>query len=212
MKAVTISSNQLALWNELPVVPRETGASLLFAQGVNDEGQVTSQSMRMLPVTAGKDKDGVQKDCLAVRTGLKGEELKVRANQESIKVKDYLLQVMIEASKSNAIGGVGLKITAGGRLNLVLKRLTPQVAMLSDAELAQQLGCPVEKVTEMRKASGKSVNQVVELKPAPQNGTPELIPAAKPATAPVAPGSPGAPVANPQPKPVQPAGNPQNAR
>jgi hypothetical protein len=163
---VAIKQTQMSLWNEVPVIPRDTGANLVFSSTVNDESEVTAQTVKLLSVTAGKGKD-----CLAKRTGLTGDKLKAAAAEESIKLKEYLVDVAQATLKSGDIGGQALRFTKGGRMVMTFKKLVPQVQMLTDEEHAKQLGCTVEALIEFKKKNG------VTLKPAPQNGHPELIPA-----------------------------------
>jgi hypothetical protein len=169
MKAL-INKDQMTLWHELPVFPESTASRLIFTEHKNDDGDITGHSARLLPTTAGDNKPS-----LAKSTGLTGEELKNEANKASLSIKEYLVSLANKANASADIGGVGMRITEK-RMTLTFKRLAPQVRLLSDEELAAQLGVSVSEVTELRK---KGKKQEVELVPAPQNGTPELKPVDK---------------------------------
>jgi hypothetical protein len=179
MQAV-IKAAQLSLWNELPIVPANISNRLAFTATKNDEDEVTAHNVRLLPTSAGEGKASIKS-----LTKKSGDELKAAAADASRELKNYLVNVAQETLKSDDIGGQALRITKGGRLQLTFKRLNT-VKFMTDEELAAQLGVTVAEVAAIRK-SGKA--SPVELKPTPQNGTPELIPA-------------GAPDAQPEPEPT----------
>lgn len=178
-----IKRSQLSLWNEMPVVRDNIANGLSFLETKNDEGEVTAHSLRLLPTNAGKGKNS-----LAKVTSLTGEALRERHASDSRQLKDWLVDVAIKINRSPDIGGVGLKTTKSGRMTLVFKRLKPQVEMLTDEQMAEQLKCSVEEVAALRKSGQpadeqeqtEETTEQPELVPAPQNGKPILKPA-KPA-------------------------------
>jgi hypothetical protein len=177
-----IKSTQLSLWNELPILPANISSRLSFTESKNDEMEVTAHTVRLLPTSAGDGKPSIKS--ITKKTG---DELKVAAADASRELKNYLVNVAQETLKSNDIGGQRLRITDRS-LTVVFKRLNT-VKFMTDQELAAQLGITIAEVTAIRKA-GKASQ--VELKPTPQNGTPELMPAGDTGT------TPEAPVANPE--------------
>lgn len=180
MQAI-IKPNQMTLWNELPVIPAAINSRLTFVESRNADGEVTAHAFRLLPVNAGEGKDS-----LAKRTGKKGDALAVEAAKASLEVKQYLIDLATRAGSCEEIGGVGMRMSKSGRMTLTFKRLKSQTMFLTDEEMAAQLGCSVAEVAALRKNKPAAPAPALpapkpgkgkKLKPAPQNGQPELVPA-----------------------------------
>jgi hypothetical protein len=150
-------------------------------QNVNDEGDITSQSVSLLPITA-KDGAASLKQSNPTATGA---QLKTLHKEHSLELKTYLTQLGTSLQANPQVGGVGVRYTKG-RVSLVFKRFVSQTELVSDEDIAKRMGQSVAWVRKhMRKANTTiDADTGKELKPAPQNGTPELVPPAKPAKAP----------------------------
>jgi len=200
MQVAKTNGNQLSLWNEvLPQVDQRMSGHLVGTNGINDENELTSQTLRLLPINAGKDKTtGKAKDSLALRNpNATAAQLKAEHAKQSLELKDWLVQAAVKLNGEQNIGGLGIRATKSGRLSLVFKRLVPQVQLKTDEEYAAELGCTIEQVRAIRQKPAATIDAATgkELKPTPQNGTPELRPVKKGKGKEAAPEQP--PVANP---------------
>lgn len=195
MSTKLITAKQITMWNEVvPPVTKSLGASLLASEYANKKSEVIGQGLRLIPVTAGKNEDGTDKDSLTLRfPGLTKDQLVAKQNATALDLKRWLIQQIGSAILNDeTIGGMGMRVSKNKRLSMTFKTLVPQVALKSDAEYAAELGCTVEEVARIRKEAKPivEVEEVKELKPAKGNGHPELVPVIKPKKA-------KAPIANP---------------
>lgn len=194
MSTKLITAKQITMWNEIvPPVTKALGASLLASEYANKKNEVIGQGLRLIPVTAGKNEDGTDKDSLTVRfPGLTKDQLVAKQNATSLDLKRWLIQQIGSAILNDeTIGGMGMRVSKNKRLSMTFKTLVPQVALKTDEEYAAELGCTVEQVQAIRREARPivEVEEVKELKPAKGNGHPELVPVIKPkkgAKAPVA--------------------------
>lgn len=169
-----VNINQMTLWGE--VLPQRNNLSnIVYTQNENDENEVTSQTMSLLRINA---KEG---DSLKARNpNLTGEQLKAKHKADSMALKDHLSQLAVSLQGNSEIGGAGLRVTKS-RVSIVYKRFTPQVEMLTPEEIAKRMGQSVEwvKANMVKPAPVLDAATGKELKPAPQNGKPELQPKPK---------------------------------
>jgi len=176
MKTV-VQTNQLSLWHDVIPAQFKGGMAnrLSASQNVNDEsGDVTSQFVGLLPITA---KDGVR-SLKSLNPNMSAADLKELHKKDSLELKQWLVQQGTSLMANPDVGGVGVRYTKG-RVSLVFKKIAPQVNMLTDEQVAKHLGQSVEWV---RKHINRNAPITIdagtgkELKPSPQNGTPELQP------------------------------------
>ena len=187
----------MTLWHEV-AAPQSRNISvtdIAFSQNVNDDGDVTSQTLGLLPIAS---KEG---DCLKKRhASLSGADLKNLHKDQSMELKKYMLSQAGNFMANPKIGGAQVKVTAN-RVSLIYKRFPDQVGLVSDEAIAKAMGRTVEWVQKhMRKTETIDIPATTDaakpgLKPAPQNGLPELKPAKKSRTKKTAPSAPQAPEA-----------------
>lgn len=169
MSTKLIQASQLTMWNEIvPPVAAALGKSLLASEYANKKGQAIGQGLRLIPVSAGTDEDGNQKDCLAVRfPKATKDELVAKQNGQSIEMKRWLIQQIGAAIlNDDTIGGAGMRVSKNKRLSMTFKSLVPQVAMKSDIEYAAELGCTVEQVAAIRKEAKPIIEVASSTEPA----------------------------------------------
>jgi len=148
MKAV---STQITLWNEIPRVP----STLTTAQVVphrNKLQELTGESLRLLPISAGKDKAGKLKDSLKRQNpDMKPKELKELAKAQGLEMKSFLGNVAMALVANQDVVGIGTRVGKNGKVSLLFKKDVPQVDMFTDEELAAAMGRDIAWVKKHRR-------------------------------------------------------------
>jgi len=148
MKAV---ATQITLWNEIPRVP----ATLTTAQLVpsrNQAQELVGESLRLLPISAGKDKTGKIRPSLKQQNpNLTPRELKELHKSQGMEMKAFLGAVALSLASNPDVVGLGTRVGRNGRVTLAYKKDVPQVDILTDEELAMAMGRTVEWVRQNRK-------------------------------------------------------------
>lgn len=163
-------ATQITLWNEVPRVPTSLTAVSLVPHR-NKLNELTGESIRILPISAGKDKTtGKLKDSLKQRNpDLKPKELKELAKAQGLEMKSYLGQVSVALIQNPDVIGLGARVAKNGRVSLVFKKDIPQVDMLTDEDLAAAMGRDVAWVRKNRKTAPVEIQVDLQGKAAPES-------------------------------------------
>ena len=174
----TALSFQTTLWNEVPRVPSSLTAARVVPH-YNKLNELTAESIQLLPINAGKDKNGVAKPSLKLlNPDATVAELKTLHKAQGMEMKAYLGAVAMAMVQNPEVVGVAPRLGRKGRVSLVFQKVTPQIDLLTDEELAAEMGQTVAWIKKNRKAKPTTVELDMQAPetPAPKaNGKPKVV-------------------------------------
>ncbi len=145
-------STQITLWNEIPRVPEALTTAMVQSHR-NKANELTGESIRLLPISAGKDKltQKLKPSLKRSNPDLKPKQLKELHKAQGMEMKSFLGTVALSLVQNKDVVGVGTRVSKTGKISLIFKKDIPQVDMLTDEELAAAMGRDVAWVKKNRK-------------------------------------------------------------